>query len=52
MYLTVLAGHRGSHLGDSWRVYTVTLDPRTSRGYVELPMEEGSEPSAGWDAPA
>lgn len=49
MHLTVLPPVEGRTWGDSWRVYTVTLDPRTSRGYVELPMEEGSEPSAGWN---
>lgn len=52
MYLAVLSATNGRTGADSWRVYTVTLDPHTSHGYVELPLEDGPEPSAGFDGTA
>ncbi|MEN8373933.1 MAG: hypothetical protein ABFS34_00635 [Gemmatimonadota bacterium] len=33
----------------NWRRYDVTLDPRTSRGFVEMPFEEIEQPSVGFD---
>lgn len=34
---------------DNWRYYSVTMEPSTSRGYVDVPMEPIDGPEAGFD---
>ena len=51
MYLVSLpvGGDTGRNHSDSWRLYEATLEPRTSRGYLTLPMEDSTGPHAGFD---
>ncbi len=37
------------HYGDNWRYYSVTIDPDTSRGYVDIPLENKAGYEAGYD---
>ena len=39
MYLASLPVTEGRTYFDNWRNYTVTVQPQTSRGWVELPFE-------------
>ena len=51
MYLASLPvpGEDGRRYFDNWRVYEAVLEPRTSRGYLSLPLEESAGPHAGFD---
>ncbi len=51
MYLASLPvfGESGRRYINNWRLYEATLEPRTSRGYVSLPLEESAGPHAGFD---
>ncbi len=51
MYLASLpvGGETNRTYFDNWRYYTVTIDPSTSRGYVDVPMETIDGPEAGFD---
>ena len=51
MYLASLPvpGESGRRYFDNWRLYEATLEPRTSRGYLSLPLEESVGPHAGFD---
>lgn len=54
MYLSSLDvwGETGRTHYDNWRYYRVTVEPRTSRAYVELPLEDAGGPRAGFDGRA
>jgi hypothetical protein len=51
MYLASLPvpGESGRRYFNNWRLYEATLEPRTSRGYLTLPLEESAGPHVGFD---
>jgi len=51
MYLASLPvpGESGRRYHDNWRLFEATLEPRTSRGYLSLPLEDSAGPHAGFD---
>jgi len=50
MYLSSLpVGSDGRTYEHNWRIYKVTQDPCTGRGYVELPWEDREGPTIGFD---
>ena len=42
-------GEGGRRYADNWRLYEATLEPRTSRGYLTLPLEDSAGPHVGFD---
>lgn len=49
MYLASLPVGDERTYFDNWRYYEVTIDPDTSRGFVELPFEERRQPNIAFD---
>ena len=51
MYLASLpvGGETKRSYFDNWRYYSVTVEPATSRAYVDVPMESIRGPEAGFD---
>lgn len=50
MYLLVLPPAEGRTVKDSWRYYTVTVDPDTSQTLVDIPWEASPGPEVGLSA--
>ncbi len=49
MNLSILPVGKGRTYHDNWRYYTVTLDPRDHRGYVDIPFEQSPTQRVGYD---
>ncbi len=44
-----VGGDSGRRHFDNWRLYEATLEPRTNRGYLTLPLESSTGPHVGFD---
>ena len=49
MYLYSLEGMGERTWHDNWRLYSVTIEPSTSRGFVEMPHENIEGPTSGFN---
>ncbi len=49
MYLASLPINEDRSYYDNWRYYRVTIEPKTSHGIVELPLEDNSRPTMAYD---